>query len=102
MAFNVHGEDDLGVAGCDYVASGETAEEVIDEMSAHLRDEHDVDLPDTELILSEDQINLADDEEQLVVSRLREALNLGDQTDTSDTSDDSAAVVPPGDMPGNV
>ena len=46
----VHGKD-LGVEGCIYNASGETAEEVMKDMFDHLRKDHDIDMPPAEDIL---------------------------------------------------
>jgi len=41
----------LGIVGCQQKFHGETAGEVIDKVSDHLRAEHDIDLPDRDVIL---------------------------------------------------
>lgn len=44
---------DLGVSGCDYVARGEVAGDVVSEMITHLREEHDLDMPSAEKVLKD-------------------------------------------------
>lgn len=91
----VRGED-LGIADCDFVAQGEDAKTVVDQMVAHLEDEHDIDMPDAEVILGDypDIPNLIktlervfsgepDEETQMVVRRLREALDIHTMGDAS-------------------
>jgi predicted small metal-binding protein len=41
----------LGIVGCQQQFQGETPGEVIDKVSDHLRAEHDIDLPEREVIL---------------------------------------------------
>lgn len=43
--------DSLGVVGCNRRFRGQTAGEIVDKVSDHLRSEHDIDLPDREVIL---------------------------------------------------
>ena len=87
---------DLGIADCDYVARGETAKAVVDQMVEHLEDEHGIEMPDSEIILGEypDIGNLIktlgrifsgepDEETRLVVQRLREALDIHTTGDAS-------------------
>ena len=87
----VHGKD-LGVAGCDYVARGETARDAVDDMIAHLEDEHDIDMPDAGVImenyrgegtlveaLQEAFTGEPSKEQRLIIQRLREALDISEE-----------------------
>jgi predicted small metal-binding protein len=72
---------DLGIANCDFVAEGETPADVVAQMVDHLRSEHDIDMPDTETIMSDDfDLDMLfkdrDEGARLVVDRLREELNV--------------------------
>jgi len=80
---------DLGVADCDYVARGEDAEAVVDDMVVHLEEEHDLDMPEPDVILdtypdddtfiqelAEVFAGEPDKQTQLVLQRLRDELNL--------------------------
>jgi predicted small metal-binding protein len=71
---------ELGVKDCDAVISGETAGDVVAEVVDHLRAEHDIDMPDADIILkgkvTEDPLDVVDPAVALVVERLTEALNL--------------------------
>lgn len=80
---------DLGVADCDYVARGEAAEDVVDEMLEHLEEEHDMDVPSSDVVLDtypDDDTFIQelaevfsgepDQETQIVLERLRDELNL--------------------------
>ena len=80
---------ELGIANCDWVASGETPGDVIDEVVAHVRDLHGIDMPDTETILEGDYVEnpVLDDAEAgavLIIRRLRETLGLGPRADEVD------------------
>lgn len=80
---------ELGVADCDWVASGETPGEVLDQAVAHLRDEHGLDMPDPETILEGDYVEnpvLEDADEGIVVMirRLRETLGIEQRADPVD------------------
>ena len=71
---------DLGIEDCDFVATGESAGDVVDEVVEHLRAEHDLDLPDADVILagklSRDPLEIVDPAVALVVERLTEALDI--------------------------
>jgi predicted small metal-binding protein len=71
---------ELGIKDCDFVASGETAGDVVREVVEHLRAEHDIDMPDADVILAgevkEDPLELVDPAVKLVVERLTKALNI--------------------------
>jgi predicted small metal-binding protein len=71
---------ELGFQNCDFVAEGETAGDVVREIVEHLRSEHDIDLPDAEVILkgkmTESLFEQADKATQLVITRLTEKLNI--------------------------
>jgi predicted small metal-binding protein len=75
-------QEDLKIEGCDVVAQGETAGEVLREIVPHLRKEHNLDLPDVEEILagkmSQDELFEGQEDEavRLIVSRLHEALDI--------------------------
>lgn len=47
--------DALGIVGCHRTFRGETAGDVVDQVSDHLRSEHDIDLPDRDVILRSDE-----------------------------------------------
>jgi predicted small metal-binding protein len=85
--------EDLGIADCDFVARGEAPGEIMHEMVEHLREEHDMDLPDAEAILQGDVDETdVDDKIWMVVRRLREDL----ETDYEDSDMEAgAAAVPP-------
>lgn len=70
----------LGVIGCDFSASGESAGDIVRQVVEHLRAEHDMDMPDPEIILEgetmEDPLDMVEPGSALVVQRLKEALNI--------------------------
>lgn len=71
---------DLGVVGCDFVARGEAAGDVVKQVVEHLGSEHDMDMPDADAILkgevSDDPQLRHKKDVLLVVERLREALDI--------------------------
>jgi predicted small metal-binding protein len=71
---------ELGIKDCDFVASGETAGDVVREVVEHLRAEHDLDMPDADLIMAgevkEDPFGIVDPGVTLVVERLTKALDI--------------------------
>ena len=72
--------DELGITGCDFVARGETAGDVVEQVVQHLHSEHDIDLPDADAILEGRVGNnptiVGSKEEFLIIERLRESLDL--------------------------
>ena len=87
---------DLGIANCDFVAQGEDARTVVAQMVDHLEEEHDIDMPDPDVILGDypDTTTLLeilnevfsgrqDEETELVVRRLRQALNVSTERDAA-------------------
>ena len=80
---------DLGIVDCDFVAEGEDAKAVVDQMASHLEEEHGIEIPDADVVLG-DYPNTADlllavkeaftggadRETQMVVQRLREELEI--------------------------
>ena len=79
MTMTVTGRE-LGVADCDFEASGETAGDVVREMVDHLRSEHDIDMPDADVILagkvSEEPLAVDEPGPALVVERLISKLDI--------------------------
>ena len=79
MTFKITGEE-LGIHDCDFHASGETAGDVVRQVVDHLRDEHNVGMPDAEVILegrtTEQPLAEADPGVVLVAERLISALNI--------------------------
>jgi predicted small metal-binding protein len=71
---------ELGVAGCDETFEGTSPGDVVRKAVEHLRDHHDIDLPDAETILegdmTENPLDPVDEDAALIIVRLREALNL--------------------------
>jgi predicted small metal-binding protein len=71
---------ELGIKGCDFVATGETAGDVVKAVVDHLRAEHDIDMPDADVILagelSEEPLEMADPAAKVIVERLAEALDI--------------------------
>jgi predicted small metal-binding protein len=71
---------ELGIKDCDFVAEGETAGDVVGEVVEHLRAEHDMDMPDADVILAgevdEGPLKMVSPAVKLVVTRLTEALNI--------------------------
>lgn len=71
---------ELGIKDCDFVAKGETAGDIVREVVEHLRAEHDIDMPDADVILAgevdQDPFKMVDRATALVVQRLVEALNI--------------------------
>lgn len=74
------GCSDLGIENCDFTAGGETPEDVMEEMTDHLRRKHDIDLPDTDVILAgdmtDDPLGSVGPEVALTIRRLREVLDI--------------------------
>lgn len=74
------GCSELGIQDCDFVAKGETAGDVVKEAVEHLRAEHDIDMPDADVILagkvSQDPLEMVDPAVALIAQRLTEALNI--------------------------
>lgn len=58
MAIRIGGSE-LGVKDCDFTARGETAGDVVRDLVDHLRDEHDVGMPDADVILAHDAVDTA-------------------------------------------
>ena len=71
---------ELGIEGCDYSAKGKTAGDVVEKMVEHLHDQHDIRMPDAEVIMQgeviEDPIDVIEPDTALVVQRLKETLNI--------------------------
>lgn len=81
---------DLRIADCDYVARGETARGVLEDMVEHLEADHDLDLPDVESILVGDEVDYGEDERvRLIVARMQEELNIKteEEIDREDVED---------------
>jgi predicted small metal-binding protein len=82
MVMEIRCEEDLGVKDCGCVARGETAGPIVEEIVQHLQDEHDLDLPDAEAILTDtvDETYVIegpmDPGTRLVLERLQEKLGL--------------------------
>jgi predicted small metal-binding protein len=68
---------ELGLVDCDFQARGETPGEVITDAVEHLEKDHEMELPDAEVILEGDYDpgNLPE-KTRLVVQRLRRAANI--------------------------
>jgi predicted small metal-binding protein len=80
MAMRVSCEEDLRIEGCDLVVEGEVAGDVAEEVVTHLREEHDMDVPDAETIVAGDVDEEALDKEvRTLTRRLREALALPEE-----------------------
>jgi len=79
MKFKITSKE-LGIQDCDFVATGDTAGDVVEQVVNHLRDEHDIDMPDAEVILQgevvENPLSESDPAVELVVERLTSALNI--------------------------
>ncbi len=69
--------EELGIANCDFVAQGESEGEVVEQVVQHLRQDHNVAMPDAEVILQQNAHFFQDEAVQAVVRRLRDHLNLG-------------------------
>jgi predicted small metal-binding protein len=72
---------ELGFKDCDWHASGETPAGVVEEAVAHLRQKHDLDMPDPEIILEgkvddDPLLTTATEPVRLVVERLKGKLDL--------------------------
>jgi predicted small metal-binding protein len=70
----------LGVKDCDFTVTGKTAGKVVRRMVEHLESEHDLDLPDPDVImagdLKESVLEEIDKETGLIVKRLQEKLDI--------------------------
>lgn len=51
MTYQVSCNEDLGIEGCDFVASGESPADVLEELLPHLRSAHNLSMPDADTIL---------------------------------------------------
>ncbi|MEJ2208188.1 MAG: DUF1059 domain-containing protein [Anaerolineae bacterium] len=85
MTIELSGKD-LGIANCDWSTSGETPADVIGPMVKHLRQEHDIDMPDTETIMEgratdNPILEGVDERVALIVRRLHAELDLSPATD---------------------
>lgn len=71
---------ELGIKDCDFSLSGETPADIVEKVVEHLRAEHDIDMPDAEVILAgkmrDDPLEMVDPATALVITRLKEALNI--------------------------
>jgi len=72
---------DLGIHDCDWVAAGETAGDVVEQVVQHVRKQHKINVPDAETFMEgdffEDPIGgTPDPGSATIVRRLREELNL--------------------------
>jgi predicted small metal-binding protein len=82
MIHEIQCEKDLGVQGCEFVARGETAGDVVDQVVSHLRHEHKIKMPGADAILS-GQAGRNPIEPEMdkgastVVRRLQESLKVG-------------------------
>lgn len=86
MSFKIDCQS-LGVEDCDLVVSGETPGEVVRKIVDHLETEHDIDMPDPDLILRAKFVRTAiaeiDPDALIIVKRLREKLNIGTAEDNN-------------------
>lgn len=85
---------ELNVTGCTFVAEGETAADILQQMIEHLEEEHELQLPNAEAILSGkvEETDLTHGS-RLVLERIRERLDL---TDKGSSSPPSPPTVAPG------
>lgn len=88
MGFEVSCSD-LGIHDCDWVATGETAGEVVEQVVRNVRKEQKIRMPDAEAILSGDAYDSPLDESldpavTTIIRRLREELNLQNRGDDTD------------------
>jgi len=87
--------EDLGVVDCDLVVEGDDPGEVASVYVDHLREKHDIDMPDAEAITSQEMdVEDVDGEVRTVVRRLREALGISTEgpEDEGVLADDELAV----------
>ena len=75
---------DLGVADCDWTAKGETPADVVEQAVEHLRKDHDLKMPEPEMIvegrLPEEPLESEPDEAvEMVVKRMWEELDITPQ-----------------------
>jgi predicted small metal-binding protein len=79
----------LGIKDCEFTATGETPGEVVEEMIEHLRSKHDLDMPDADTILNGElnssSIGDANSAVSVIVKRLREALNITESTESTES-----------------
>jgi predicted small metal-binding protein len=79
---------DLGIRDCSWVARGETAGDVVEQVVRHLRREQDINMPNPEQIIEgqvyDDPMDTLDPAVATLVERLREELNLGGTRGTPD------------------
>jgi predicted small metal-binding protein len=73
---------ELGIEHCDWVAQGETDEEIVKQVVAHLRSEHHMEVPDADAIMEgrvKNRSNLGSDEHEdaaVVIQRLGNLLDI--------------------------
>ncbi|MFN2228061.1 MAG: DUF1059 domain-containing protein [Anaerolineae bacterium] len=80
MTIELSGRD-LGIANCDWSASGETPADVVAQMASHLRHEHGIDMPDTKAIMEgratgNSIVEGVDDRVALIVRRMNAELDI--------------------------
>ena len=94
MTMEVRCDEDLRVKGCDLVFEGEAAGEVAEKVVEHLREEHDMHLPDAETIMAGDiDEELLDKEVRTLTRRLREALALPENGGLETREDEDPATM---------
>ena len=90
---------ELGVKDCEFVASGMTVNDVVEEMVEHLREEHDIKMPDAKMILNGDvgvdTPEMADKATELIVNRMIEKLEINPPPDTPEPPEPTIDKLPP-------
>lgn len=87
--------DDLKVKDCDFTVRGESAREVIEQAVEHLRQDHDMMLPDAQTILDGKNLESLREEVRLVVARMRETLDILGKPETPETGPVTGTPPPP-------
>lgn len=77
MAMRIRCADDLHVKGCDFVVHGEGPVELVEKVVEHLQEDHDIEMPDAETIVTGDLDEpTLDPNVRIIIRRLRAALDI--------------------------
>lgn len=98
MTKEITGQE-LGVTNCDFVARGETVNEIVGEMVDHLRKKHEIQMPDAKVILKgeaeENFPEMGDKAAGLIVRRMIEKLEIVPPPETPDPPEPTIGKLTP-------
>ena len=77
MTQRIRCNEDLGITGCTFVMEGEAPGPIVERVVDHLRDQHAIQLPSAETIMTgSERASAVGEDARLIVERLRAKLGL--------------------------